>query len=299
MADKDPPKGDKINKNKQNKAKPKVDNDVDILTTPTTIKKLEERIKKMEISFNSRIEALHEVIDKKDKDISELNQEVGYLKSEINNLKKSTDFLSQETTDLHTQAETTKTKNQQEISDLQEKTTDLEDRGRRNNLVFFGIPETNPRETENCEARVVKEVLLEQGMIKENEIQGSLFDRVHRLGPKRAGQDRPRPIIARFSSYKDKEWVLKQDYKLKNSRFGVSEDFSKPTLQIRSELITKGKIVKDKHEFIKGYRLTYRRLSLKYENPETGNIYYRSFSLKDTKSNPNWYLPVSANRRAD
>ena len=60
-----------------------------------------------------------------------------------------------------------------------------------------------------------------------------VIERVHRLGPKKPGnEDKPRPIICRFSSYKDKEHVLKHSFKLKGTRFGISEDFSKATLQV-------------------------------------------------------------------
>ena len=260
------------------------------------MKDLQDKIVQMEIAFNAKIEALTQVIETKDKVLSKLNQQVGFLKSEVNNLKASSDFLSQETSDLKTQNENLESNYQQDINALREKTVDLEDRGRRNNLVFFGIEEALANETENCEGLVLTKVLVGSGVINEREINGEIFDRAHRLGPKKDGQGRPRPIIARFTHYKDKEAILRQSYKLKNTRYGIAEDFSKPTLQIRNELIAKGKAIRDQHDFVKGFKLKFTRLSLKYENPDNKNIFYRSFSLSDIQSNPNWYLPKFRNQ---
>ena len=282
MEEKNAPKGDKVNKQ--------------ITKQANLIKKLEEKMKDVETSFNAKIEALHVVIEAKEKVLSKLNQEVGYLKSEVANLKQSSNFLSQETTDIKTLADDVNSKHQQEINVLKEKAVDLEDRSRRSNLVFYGIEEVGPRETENCEARVLTELLLGGGVIREDELHGSLFDRAHRLGGKKPDQNKPRPIIARFTSYKDKEEILNQSYKLRDTRYGISEDFSKPTLQVRSELVTKAKVLREKHDYIKGFKLNYRRLSIKYENPESKTTFFRSFSLSDTRSNPNWYLPTKINK---
>ena len=204
MEDKNAPKGDKVNKQ--------------ITKHTNLIKKLEEKMKDMETSFNAKIEALHVVIEAKEKVLSKLNQEVGYLKSELDNIKDSNNFLSQETTDLKHQAETSNTKYEQDIREIKEKTVDLEDRSRRNNLVFFGVAETaGPRETENCELLIIQQVLIEGSVIRQEDIHEPLFDRVHRLGPKKPNQERPRPIIARFTSYLDKEDILKKSFRFKGT----------------------------------------------------------------------------------
>ena len=160
--------------------------------------------------------------------------------------------------------------------------------------MFNGIEEVGPRESENCEGRIIQEVLVGAGVIKEKDINGNLFDRAHRIGPKKAGQQRPRPIIARFVHYKDKEDILARGYNLKSSQYGMAQDFSKPTLELRSQLVNKAKIVMDKHSYIKGFKLNYKRLILKYENPETKSVYFRGFSLQDTQ-HPNWYAPTQRN----
>ena len=52
------------------------------------------------------------------------------------------------------------------------------------------------------------------------------FERVHRFG--RKGYSGPRPIVARFSNFKNCEMVRKSaPTKLQGKRFGVNEQFPK------------------------------------------------------------------------
>ena len=65
------------------------------------------------------------------------------------------------------------------------------------------------------------------------------FERVHRVGRKNANRDsrRPRPIVAKFSTYKDRELVRKQAPKtLKGSNFWVQEQFPPEIEQRRKAL---------------------------------------------------------------
>ena len=255
------------------------------------LRAMEEKLNKLELSSSAKIEALTKVIESKEQSLSKLNQEVGYLKAELTNLKTTTSFLTNETSDLKKDAEVSNIRCQDDIRFLKEKATDLEDRSRRNNLVFYGIEEkTDPKDPEDCEDILLKEVIIKSGFIKAEDLHESIFDRAHRIG-RRNNDGRPRPIIARFTYYKDKEMVLKNCNKLRGSNVNISEDFSKQTLQIRSELVNKSKNVKDQHEYVKSFRLNYRRVSLKYENPDTKAVFFRSFGLQDIRANPNWYLP--------
>ena len=299
-----PPKGNmnkhqkKKNAGKQVGVKPDVsDPDISIDMLNSNNAEWEKRFEEVELSFQNKIDALMSVMESKDKLISSLSEKVGKLSTEIGYLKESYNFLSKETSDMKTKctleaANTHKKveKHQDELKEVRDKTIDLEDRSRRDNLVFYGIEETNG---EDCEQVVIENILIKSGMFKKEEVDNSvnIFERVHRLGPKKREQQRPRPIIAKLGSFKDKEKILQRSYKLKDSPFGISEDFSKPTLQIRSELVSKAKLVRDQHDFIKSFRLKHTRLILKYENPDNGNVFYRGFSISDIHTNPNWYLP--------
>ena len=214
------------------------------------------------------------------------------LKSQVEDLQDSYNFMSKETSDLKMVFEDCKSKNEDRLGYLCDKTADLEDRSRRDNLVFFGVKElSDKRSVENCEI-IITELLIQQGIIIRSELKGDLFDRAHRLGPRKNGVNaKPRPIICKFTSYKDKVYVLSNSFKMKGTSFGIAEDFSKTTLDIRGELVAKAKAAKNICTDVQGFRLSYRRLSLKYEDPVNKNVYYRSFSLSDILSNSQWYLP--------
>ena len=187
--------------------------------------------------------------------------------------------MSTETSNLKKAVQEAEKHNKENITELKEKTTDLEDRGRRNNLVFYGIKELSDKKNiENCE-ELVTQVIKQHGIA---DFSGDyVIERVHRLGPKKPGNgDKPRPIICRFSSYKDKEHVLNHRYKLKGTQFGISEDFSKTTLLIRNELIAKGKLAKNQSQLVKGFRIKYRRLVIKYEDPKSKVVFSKDMTWR-------------------
>ena len=79
-----------------------------------------------------------------------------------------------------------------------------------------------------------------------------VFHRVHRLGRPRQGVN-SRPIIAKFLLFKDKDRVLRNAYKLKDTPFSISEDFYDATREKRKMLFPHLKKAKDagKRAFLK------------------------------------------------
>ena len=109
----------------------------------------------------------------------------------------------------------------------------------RENLIFTGIPESDIRhgEQENCEA-LIKEFLISEMHIH-TDIQ---FDRVHRLGKFRPNKNYPRPIIAKFTNYKDKENVRRAAQKpLIGTQFRVNEHFPQEIENKRKQLYPEAK----------------------------------------------------------
>ena len=114
---------------------------------------------------------------------------------------------------------------------LQQKIIDLEAYGRRSNLVFHGVSESDP---ENCEDKI-KWILKEKmAIIDAADIR---FERVHRLGAKRTNAKKPRPVIVRFNWYQDRAKVWSEKRKLKGSNYFVSEDFPQEVLQKQKTLL--------------------------------------------------------------
>ena len=64
------------------------------------------------------------------------------------------------------------------------------------------------------------------------------FERVYRLPTRRNSQTRtkPRPIIAKFSFYQDKEYVMSKVKNLKGTGIGISHDYPKEIDVIHEKL---------------------------------------------------------------
>ena len=113
----------------------------------------------------------------------------------------------------------------------------LEAYTRRENIKIFNLNETEgetPRETEYLVRNMMEEKL---GIIREdmNEIR---FERVHRLTTRHNRQTptKPRPIIAKFSFYQDKEYVMSKVKNLKGTGIGTSHDYPKEIDVIHEKL---------------------------------------------------------------
>ena len=246
--------------------------------------------------LQGEVKALHEVIKNKDDKIGELYKEIGTL-------KHSCDFLTEETTVLKGMINRNEVSVNSAIkkhSDLENKTSDLEDRSRRNNIVFYNIPEPadNIKEPEDCDEKITH-ILKERGFFEKD--YNLEIDRAHRLGRKRQdGDSKPRPIIARFCFYKDKDHVIKNGKYLRGTKVGASEDFSKMTLEIHNQLRNHAKEAQQTMENdtaqktgIVHYKTTYRRIILTYQNKQntTSATFSKSFSLNYITSNKNWFIP--------
>ena len=252
--------------------------------------------------FNSKISDLKlEVTDlkqevlEKNKAIDKLKHDVVDLKSEVSDLKKGYNFISQETSDIKESISDSEQNVTKSIKQLAEKSNDLEDRSRRNNLVFFGIPELSDKQTtEDCD-RLVTKILASKNILSlgDNDI---VFDRAHRLGPKKPDQTRPRPIIVRATFYKDKVHILENANRFRDTPYSVAEDFSKETLGIRRQLVAQAKTAKLKCSGIKYFKLKYKTLVLTYENPDTEKTFYKSFNIHDVLNNTYWYMPNARNQ---
>ena len=129
--------------------------------------------------------------------------------------------------------------------------------------------------------------------------ESTYIDRAHRLG-KRTPEclTKPRPIIVKLTYYKQKQFILKNGYKFKNSRVNMSEDFSRETLQVHKKFHSFGKhaaeVFDDPVKAIKHFRISYRRLVVTYSNnkndPESSK-FVKSFDLNSIQSNPYWFKP--------
>ena len=102
--------------------------------------------------------------------------------------------------------------------------TDLQCRSMRDNHLFTGISAPDLAD----EYEDVEETLSYFLRIEMKIEQPILFHRVHRIGQIRPEGDAPRPVVAKFEKYKDREIVRAAAPKtLRNTEFGVREQFPK------------------------------------------------------------------------
>lgn len=118
------------------------------------------------------------------------------------------------------------------------KIDDLENRGRRNNIVLYRVPEGE--EKKNC-VNFVEDLLDQAGSTMGKNIQ-----RAHRTGPPLAASkgSRPRPIHIGFTSFKEKEQARKaliNYFKSKKDNdteiYAVSDDYSVKVQKLRKAKI--------------------------------------------------------------
>ena len=104
-----------------------------------------------------------------------------------------------------------------------ERAIKLESHTRRNNLIFYNIPEV--RKESSATTETLMYTFLEQKLdMAEEETDEIPIKRVHRLGKIRE-DNKPRPIIAKFSFHKDIERILSSACTLAGTNYGISQDF--------------------------------------------------------------------------
>ena len=108
---------------------------------------------------------------------------------------------------------------------------DLEDRSRRNNLRIYGISNSKYETLEKCEEKV-DEVFREKLGLENIHIE--LAHRVKRV--KKDKSIKPRTIVWKLVSFKEKKLFMKNAKKVKNTKMFMDEDFCPETVQYRKQL---------------------------------------------------------------
>ena len=136
----------------------------------------------------------------------------------------------------------------EDIDYLYDELENIENQSRRNNIKVFGIPEKDekkgPELWEECEEVVKSEIESKLNMECGDDV---IIERAHRVGKRHAPirhlpdgttvKVRPRPIIAKFLSWKDKEKIVKAARKIKPKQVQFLEDFSQRTLDKRKAMV--------------------------------------------------------------
>ena len=105
---------------------------------------------------------------------------------------------------------------------------DQQQYSRRNCLLFHGVKEESSEDTDN----IVTEICAEKLRL---EVDKSMIDRSHRIGPKKKDQ-KLRPIIVKFCSYRDRSKVFYNKKMLKGSGVTITESLTKTRMDLLNEV---------------------------------------------------------------
>ena len=133
------------------------------------------------------------------------------MNSEINTMDTGLTTLNNEVSALRGEIMA----KEERINNLHMKHLYLESYSRRENLKFFGIPEKEANAEEGGEVfdtRAVLNQFLEMVLGFQDPRINIEIQRVHRVGKSNNGK--PRPILARFLRFQDRERILRQGFKL-------------------------------------------------------------------------------------
>ena len=193
-------------------------------------------------SIGTQINILQDSVDRINQTVANLQSQFCRLKEDVRNTVEETNTLQTSVKFLNDQVEASKKKiredeenSQKEIDNLRQQLLNYEVYSRRENLRFYGIPETD--EEENTEA--VLKAFLERELSVEN-TQYIEFQRVHRVGKRDRNTRKPRAIIARCLRFKDRENLFSCRRNIASSSdLGIGPDLPKQVIEMRKRLIPK------------------------------------------------------------
>ena len=226
----------------------------------------------LEKKVENQTEILMKIIDKKDEAILNLNLEIKKLSDEAGVVKCESKQLRE---DVHL---------------LQYKDAELEDRSRRHNLLFYGITEKDNETDQDCEDKIA-EIITKNKLVDPGKDE-VYIDRAHRLG--RRTEEKTRPIIVKFTYYKEKEEIKKNAKNLAGSGLTLCSDYSKQTTEVNKKLYRCAKLARQENPDIKKFYVNYKYVTLVYS--VQNRIFRRNFNLKQIMDNPNgWFKPQFKN----
>ena len=189
----------------------------------TTLKDLTSRLGNVESTIDKMREdarAVDSSIKRMDESLTNLNKEAEELRGTVEDKDKQIEYL-------HTQH------------------LYLESYSRRENLKFFGIPESEASASEGKDAVGTIDVLrdfLHDVLGFRDPKRNMEFQREHRFGKSVLGKRRP--ILARFLRYQDHETVLRARFELKGTEYVILQDFPQEIMKRRRKQMPKLKEAK-------------------------------------------------------
>ncbi|CAG2188707.1 unnamed protein product [Mytilus edulis] len=204
----------------------------------SNIDKLTEKLNKFDKTVNSMVKSVENI----NKRVDEVEKGLNFINTEFENNKKDVREVKKNLTEIRSENEEaieTIAKLQKDFDDLNEKQLDLQTRAMRENLVFTGIPMHDKNELSDDTEKIIQNFMtteLKMSTLPE-------FHRAHRFG-KEYTEKHPdgsikfitKPIVCRFVNYKQRELVRKAARELKDTKYGINEQFPKEINERRKAL---------------------------------------------------------------
>lgn len=184
---------------------------------------------KLQLETNEKINNFFQHLDKINQWLQNLDEAVVDMEDRICSLEKA-QVEEKSTSDL----ENIKRENVV----LKQKLIELEDRSRRNNIVISGVAENGLETWEQTEKQVA------DLCAEKLEIKDLVIERAHRIGKRNS--EKPRMIVCKLLSFKDKERIKSNGYKLKDTGIFVNDDYSEQTRKARFHLRSFARDMKSK-----------------------------------------------------
>ena len=192
---------------------------------------------------------IKQMIESLSKKMDDVNNKLDGLSNDINGLKQNQQEIKNKQ-DEHTER----------LEGLEWKMEQLEGHSKRNNLIFHGIADGENENWDDCEQKI-RNVFSENLDLGEADIE---IERAHRLNFVTSGCH---PIIVKLQKFKDKQLILRNAKKLKDTDIFINEDYTRRVREIRKNLLDSNVNRNAKENGIKTY--------LKYDKLKVGKEMYR------------------------
>jgi len=188
----------------------------------TSIRDLNNNVLSFNDNLQKKINEVSEIAQSNTAAISDLRAEVTGLHADITEVANICMELKRENSAIR-----------EENSALKDQHVNMETYSRRENLIFYGIKEERGESNVDC-AKTVRAFFRTSLQLTDNTINLISFERCHRLKNEVRGT---RPIIVRFSTFRDRELVWSKASSLKGKfPFSMSEDFPREITFRRNKL---------------------------------------------------------------